>query len=339
MSGANLLKIPLEIPKKNTGFQVFLLTIGFAMFSAMLNSEVSAKSNTVKSKSTLPANNEPAPGGYKPIPGLKALSVPAPDAMPESDSKAAKGVQSPVSSLQNDAKPPSESVRKILEGGVEHLEALPPVAPSLQPGQLFNPDSIPKPKVTNNWYWLPAWSVGLWRHDRQTVYYFQHFAKNIIDQHQREIVSEGTELWGSQQDRNGVVWDYQAAPYSIDIDSGDHIEIQQVQLDEPVEITQQKVTKKFRGIITKIDKRTNRITSSDQSESIQIYTPCGPQCMRCDSSMKTFDELGRAKYLQMSIDYIWRVSPFKPLNVFKGRDLLAMFKEYLQTNGLGSLAP
>jgi hypothetical protein len=229
--------------------------------------------------------------------------------------------------------------RAVLRGSVSHSDTLAPVDPYLREGAVFDAGRLPKLEAGNVWYRIPEWWAGHWRTESSTCYYARDLRTGFGHRQATEMVARAEEDTGFQSDRMGDIWEYQHGPYVQHVDAGDHLVVQIVHLQEPVSVSDDRVVLRFQSINVSVDTLTRRIKATDQIESIQTYTPHGANTVRCVSSIKAFDSGGKAYWLQRNVSYKKRTAPYKPWNLYRGRDLRKLFRDYLIAQGREHLVP
>jgi hypothetical protein len=228
---------------------------------------------------------------------------------------------------------------KMLTGGVEHSQSLPPVDPRFRPGVPYDANLIPQMQPGNQWYWIPDWFAGSWHSERSFTLASYDLKtgdkKKLRDPH----VSISDEVRGFQRDSHGIVWQYKSAPYRRTVDHDGMFEIQLVKVNEPVEVTQDHVIARYVGTNIEVDRATNRIKRVWQGESIQEYYPISPVEVRCNASVQQFGADGKPVWLEKVSKASTRTQPFMPIDIYQGRDLRPMFKDFLTALGHADLVP
>ncbi|MBX9771876.1 MAG: hypothetical protein K2X29_10920 [Candidatus Obscuribacterales bacterium] len=226
-----------------------------------------------------------------------------------------------------------------LQGGVEHREELPPVNSQLKVGTEFNRSFLPRLVPQLRWYKVPAWSVGTWRVETLTNYYRRDFKTGVVDTTQTVVpFKSDKQTFGMQKDSQGGIWHYDAAPYVVDVDIAYGTQVQQIEEEEMVKLSNSEITDRLRST-TLVVSKTNLILDLYQAESIQSYSPYGKDLIRCLASVKRFDDKGQAKELVQNVCAMRRIQGFTPINMFNGIDLKASFKAYLLSHKLNHLVP
>lgn len=227
-----------------------------------------------------------------------------------------------------------------LQGGVEHSDELPPVSGKLKVGTEFSQAYLPPLIPKLRWYRVPPWAVGTWRVETLTNYYRHDYKTGLTDTSQITVpFKSDQQTMGTQRDNQGGIWDYDAAPYVVDVDLEYGKQIQQIDVNELVRLNASEMTNRLRSTTLELASLTNKILAIYQAESVQTYSPYGKDLLRCVASVKRFDDQGHAKELVQNVCALRRIGGFSAKNMFNGIDLRASFKAYLLANKLNHLVP
>lgn len=283
-----------------------------------------------KPKSKTPTVKQQKPSNLKPMSGAQMdVYVPTPVPTP-------KHPASNSSEFSNGATPAKP---RILEGSAEHSEALPAEDSRFAAGSIFDASSLPEFKTGNNWFWLPTWFAGNYKTDTLTRVYRYDYRTGKTDVSRNTAVFRRTEKWGWQQDKLGGVWQYDNTPYQKEVDRGPSKEIQLCKERVPVRITNDSATLRFRITAIIINRETEKIEWTIQSEFLQTYTLVNPNRIKVDVSAKSFDVNGKPMTLDKSVQYLDRITGFEPEASYNGKDLRVLFREFLLAKGRADLIP
>jgi len=221
---------------------------------------------------------------------------------------------------------------RLLTGGVEHSETLEPLDSALAPGQVFDPDKLPEAESegANNWYKIPDWLAGTWHKDTQTDYYRYNYKTNLVDTTTRTETAKADGTWGTQQDKDGAIWQFDPAPFNATVDGGDQFIVQLVRTSDPVEISDKKFVRRSVDTQIRVAKANGVIEMVESGEQITTYTPEGDDLIKRETSAKVFDPSGQPVLLGKSFAYEKRIAVFIPQNTYKGRDMKLLFQQFLQ---------
>ncbi len=234
----------------------------------------------------------------------------------------------------------SSAQAQRLQGGVEHSVQLPPVNSSFKVGADFNQQALSRMVPRLRWYRVPTWAIGTWRVETLTNYYRHDYKSGLTDTTQITVpFKSDQQTMGTQMDSLGGIWDYDAYPYVVDVDLVYGKQIQQIDLNELIKLSDLEMTQRLRSTNLELSSPTNKILGVYQAESVQTYSPYGKDLLRCVASVKRFDEQGHATELVQNVCALRRISGFTPKNMFNGIDLKASFKAYLIANKLNHLVP
>jgi hypothetical protein len=225
-----------------------------------------------------------------------------------------------------------------IEGKIEHQEALPSVDDSLRRGARFNA-SLSDGDAQNNWVKVPDWLAGTWSVNEETATLRQNFKTGEIDRKRQNFSARQEFTYGSQKDRQEGIWHYIGVPYRSKTRLDSYQEFHDVKEKQFLVANQQMV--QFRTLMTvvRVSNSNGRITDTFQQESITSYRPLEDGVMQLTASNKTFDAGGRALYQQDNEARIKRFRHFSPVNRKDGKDLKALFIDYLAANGMSNLIP
>ncbi|GEM_PF-2412425 len=227
----------------------------------------------------------------------------------------------------------------LLKGSVQHSESMSPVETDLREGCTFNVSSLPSPAPGNNWHWIPAWRAGRWRRENSTRYYAEDLLTHRCSYDRLTYITRAEADSGFLRDREGDIWEYEHAPYVGDVDGGNYVEVEYIRSRVPVELKPDRVVYRFQSTNLAIQKGTKKILEVQQTESLQTYRPAGKGFIRCETSVKTFDQLGTAIRLDKIVSEFVLVRPFSPWYRYNGKDMMALFRQFLTSRGMAELAP
>ncbi len=279
------------------------------------------------------------------LPGVDA-KTPA-KASPPAVKKTKPASMKPMSGAQMDTYVPSsqfsgnsqQSNSRMLQGSAEHSESLPAEDSRFSAGATFDAKALPGIKSANNWFWIPSWFAGEYKTDSITRFYRYDYRSGQTDLKRNTSVLRRTEIWGWQQDRQGGIWQYDSAPYTEEVDRDTLREIQICKERAPVKITNDSVVLRFRITSIFINRKTEKIEWTIQSEFLQTYTQVSPTRLKVEVSAKSFDENGKPKALDKNTQYLDRISGFQPVVGMNGRDVKAMFRDFLLARNRADLIP
>lgn len=250
----------------------------------------------------------------------------------------------------------SRPKEKLLFGHLEHSQTLSPLAPALRAGAQFDVGNLKALTPNNYWYKIPLWSVGTWHKETCTTVHSQTFQP--VDSLTISLASFGLaempknddwetdthlarddETWGFQKDRNGDIWEFVYNNYLTHTEGETTYTVSFVKDVQVLDVSDSKVTLKYLATSLLVGKYSRRIGIARQTESIQTYSSAGGNMRRCEGSVKVFDENGQPESIDSIISVQLRTAPFHSWNMYHGRDMRALFAEYLNSHGMHDLIP
>jgi hypothetical protein len=222
---------------------------------------------------------------------------------------------------------------------ISHSERLDPVAPELRAGAVFNEQLLPPAEPGNDWYWIPYWYAGLKHVDTETDWQDYNFQTGVTINPDRVLLNRQDLAIGFQADRNGQVWEFKRAPYRATIEGQNTVSIMMVRNRDPLLVSQERVVIRLLQTAIIVDKASNRILSSGQTEQINTYFPSGPGVMTLQSSIKTFGADGSPQLQELNSGIVADRAPFQPIDYYEGHDMRALFSNYMLSHGYGNLLP
>lgn len=222
---------------------------------------------------------------------------------------------------------------KMLVGGIDHSETLQPLDKSLVPGEIFEPSKLPSTQTEpkNNWYKIPNWLAGTWHKDSQTDFYRFSYKTNTTDTTTRIETAKSNGTWGTQQDDKGVIWQFDPAPFTATVDSGDDFVVQMVRSSEPLDVNERRLVRRSIDTQIRVAKSNGVIKSVQTGEQITVYKSEGEALIKRETSAKVFDPSGQPVLLGKSFAYENRIKPFVPQDVYKGKDMKKLFEEFMKS--------
>lgn len=223
---------------------------------------------------------------------------------------------------------------KTLVGEIDHSETLQPLDPSIAVGEIFEPSKLPtlESQPSNKWYRIPNWLAGTWHKDSQTDYYRYNYKTDKTDTTTRTEPAKATGTWGTQQDDKGTIWQFDPAPFTATVDSGDDFVVQMVRSSEPIDVSDRKFVRRSIDTQIRVSKTNGVIKSVESGEQLTTYRPEGDGLIKRETSAKVFDTQGQPILLGKSFAYENRVNGFTPQDTYKGKDMKKLFQEFLQSN-------
>lgn len=224
-----------------------------------------------------------------------------------------------------------------LQGGVEHSEKLPPVEKEYRHGARIDASKVQNQNQHNHWFRVPDWAAGTWTSVESTKTYVRDLKNN---REQTAPVTRHTKMefsWGFQRDKEGRVWEFAKEPYSLTVDSADFRVIKRVMQRDFLESDDSKVVLKTITENVVVDRFSNQVVRTVQSENVQICQPSPNQCMTCSASYKLFDEQGKPIELGKETNVSRKIAAFKNIDEYEGKNMSELFKEFIASQAKTSL--
>jgi hypothetical protein len=224
-----------------------------------------------------------------------------------------------------------------IEGKIEHVEHMPAVEQKFTPGIQF--DQTVELSPNNLWVKIPKWISGSWSAREEMAVFSQDFRTGRSHSQQETFKAKQDFTYGQQIDKSGQVWHYLGVPYTSKTVHTSSEEIHEVKEKQFLKATDDEVA--FRAVATVlfVDNLSNRIQRTYQQESLTTYQPISDDRMSMAASTKVFDASGRPQTLQKNEAIIKRYKHFHPISEQDGKDLKALFRNFLTAKGMADLLP
>lgn len=222
-----------------------------------------------------------------------------------------------------------------IKGSIEHAEQMPEMPTELRAGA----DYAAVSGSNNRWVMIPGWLAGTWQVKEETAVYLRDYLTGRVQQPNHTFRARHQFYYGSQKDRNGNPWHFNGVPYESHAKLAEYEEHHKVQSKDFPKVGQNEV--RFRTIVSVVRTRpgSGHIESSFQQESITCYKPLTDDTIELTSSTKVFDASGRPQKEVVNVANIRRVKPYIQYDNKDGRDLAALFRNYLIEKNLTYLLP
>lgn len=227
----------------------------------------------------------------------------------------------------------------FLQGFAEHAEKLAPVEPQLQAGAVFTQQSLPPVQSNNQWYWIPSWYAGQKHVDTETILQDYSFRTGQMQNSNRVVTNRQDLAIGFQADKNGEVWEFNRAPYTTSVEGDKYFTTMYVRKRDPLKVTRDQVVVRLVQTSVNVDKRSRRILKTMQEEQINSYVPAGRGVMNMQSSIKSFNADGSPQIQETSTRVVYDSAPFRPIDVYDGKDMRLLFRDFMLSHRFGNLLP
>ncbi|MBX9772375.1 MAG: hypothetical protein K2X29_13445 [Candidatus Obscuribacterales bacterium] len=217
---------------------------------------------------------------------------------------------------------------EFLYGKAEHLETLPPVEQRLQAGAIFDSQLLKEYGSTDGWRKIPRGFAGV----RELRGGAPHISTNLrtgvqhlgtADPTYRKLV-----VVGYQIDNRGQIWDFPLARQEQVGESSKTLEYDFVKRRELLQMSETTMTERMCSIHVSVNKRTNKIKSVFQDDSIEVRTLIAPGRIHHTYSGKIFTAEGRPLNLDEFQNEEKVLREFEPIDFLNGLDLKESFANY-----------
>jgi hypothetical protein len=224
----------------------------------------------------------------------------------------------------------SSADAKLLKATITHSEFLKPIEDDLAPGHTFDKARYNTKPQRLNFYEIPNWLAGKWQYDSTVTTSVQDYLKNTTQDKPSSVMDRGTDYFGHIQDAKGLFWNGDFTPFIASSDLGSDSIYFLTREYYPVENTDKRITFRVVSLNVRVDKQTQKIRESSETESLQTYTPQIGNQVRIDKSQKTFDRNGRALNLVICYANMRKIGPYQPPN---NPEIFLLFNKFLSTRG------
>jgi hypothetical protein len=233
----------------------------------------------------------------------------------------------------------NQALAKTFDLGVQHTEVLPSVSEELRPGSKFNLSAVEAQGQSNEWIKLPNWMCGTWRVGKETAVFRKDFKSNKVNKEPFEYFARHDFQYGMQRDREGGIWHYIGTPYHSKTTLSQFTEFHLVKTKEFTKADEEGVS--FTTVMTVIrSNSSSQILESFQQESITAYNPTEePGAIEMTASTKSFDANGKPNRQSDNVAKIKQATPFIEVDSYQGKDMKALFRQYLISKKMDNLLP
>jgi hypothetical protein len=228
----------------------------------------------------------------------------------------------------------------FLQGGVEHSEQLGPVQNPMKVGSTFDEAKLEKLDPMRIWYRVPPWLSGKWQFDEEIQTFYQDYKAGATYPQEKKFSRHQTSSWGFHRDRLGGLWDCIMVPVLTQVTSDEELWKDLHTDDSVIFDSDAKVITRYKYTRTAVDRTTNKVRGVFQIEQFASFFPHGPEALRAEFSIKSFDDRGNAISLTRTYKIGHKVGPVK-LSDFdrNNQDVRPSFRQYLMSQSLENLVP
>lgn len=225
-----------------------------------------------------------------------------------------------------------------LQGRLEHRQKLPSVSHLLKPGIHYD-QSANKIPASNAWVRIPTWLAGTWLVTEETAVFRENFSTGQRSNEHHTFSAKNKFSYGKQKDKTGQIWHYVGVPYTSDTQISGKIEYHQVMEKDVIQQSDHKVAVRSKVLVVKVNKPSGDIDQTYQQESITWYTDNADGTISMESSTKAFNANGGPVSVTQNRARIHRLAKFTVVDEEYGRNLKALFHQYLIAQGWNWLIP
>lgn len=234
---------------------------------------------------------------------------------------------------------------QMLQGGVEHSEALPPVDKRLRAGSQFDEQKYFNDVVPNNlWVPIPDWLAGVWETRHETMLEAVDLTGAQMEPFQpRMFKRHDTWTFGMQRDKSGQCWHFINVPSHRRVLSKDGFEDK---LEYRHEISKEflhtgndSVRARYRFTTITVSPASRQIKRVHQQETLWTFTPAKEGVVRADNTFKVFSENGVPLSLHHNIAPFYKIQEFQPVSYFEGIDMRKSLRDYLISHDMTERVP
>lgn len=224
-----------------------------------------------------------------------------------------------------------EDESQPLPAGIKFSENVEPVGKELRPHKLFSSISLPVEDNVDTWYKIPSWRAGFFHREKQ----IDHTIFGDV-----ETVSKVDHLYGMQLDKKGGIWHHMSWPRITKLSLDGYCQYKIINRYEPVRLSEREYCVKISSTNIDVDDKSGKIIRLGKQEEFDRYFP-GPSGAALGTCLiKRFSMHGRTNSTieKCSVEESL-LKPFSVLNSFRGVDLRASFRRYLETHDMAELLP
>lgn len=253
---------------------------------------------------------------------------------------------------------------ETIQGGISHAEYMPPLSSqqnfgqqslgqqspyqqSPYPGQLLSSSATrygqqyyqPKLQKYVEWFQIPNWMAGTWSKQGDMTLSATDLNTGYRSNQQSWVDNRMVVTFGHQVDKQGGIWQANVLPAETDSMSGSKM-VRFMAVSRRLEAADQSgLVTRTHYVITETSAGTGQIADQFQQESLNHYGILQDGELVNRSSNRVFSYAGRPMRDGNLESRFNRVSAFSPRTELDGFDLVASFKQYLNSIGRGDLAP
>lgn len=226
----------------------------------------------------------------------------------------------------------------VLQGGLKMSDSVEPVPLNLKTGTSFLSGNLnDEEDADDEWIKLPSWRAGVF--ERQSTTRQGKNSNKKAHAFKTKYVTPEQIL---QKDRLGGIWQYLTAPDHQSIELGKFVQYSKIADNKIIESSEKEELMRTKFLSIKVDKANKKIVEVFQQEQMDYLTPLVNRAGFHQSSyVKWFDEAGRttgSPVDELSAD-LFLLKPYKLTDLYKGKDMRASLKHFLERKQLLELLP
>ncbi|MBI4532967.1 MAG: hypothetical protein HY711_03385 [Candidatus Melainabacteria bacterium] len=236
------------------------------------------------------------------------------------------------------SQPAIDETTTFSEQPFKHSDQLKPLDPRLWDHKSFDNKVLADHQTDRRWYRLPEWLAGTWHTDSETTLEEIDLRFGTRDILPYTIKHKESWIFGMQRDAQGSVWHFVMLPHLQQITKPDRSQYALVTKTSICSTRDSGLILKSQRISIEVERFTNIISSAHSKEIIEHLYPISPAKARMFLSVKTFDVDGAPIWMSRSVRTLRKLKGFSPMPQHEGQDLVALFKEFLNSADMGCLS-
>lgn len=227
---------------------------------------------------------------------------------------------------------PSAKAR-LLEGGLQHSEQLPPLSDQFKVGAVFNSDMLGHRTDFDEWVMIPPTLAGTWSRNGSILLSVHDIATDKWQYPNTRAVSHGTYTRGFQLDANGNIWDCpRARQQRFEMSSDGRTKVYIILTgNRQMLVTGPKTLHDYgEATIVDVDVVTGIIKRVERSEQVVERTAVKDGLVVAECQKSSYTTQGKLLTTATDRSEERRVAPFSSIDSLGGMDLKASFLRFQQ---------
>ncbi|HEY9759638.1 MAG TPA: hypothetical protein V6C97_31050 [Oculatellaceae cyanobacterium] len=222
---------------------------------------------------------------------------------------------------------------RLLEGGLQHSEQLPPLSDQFKVGGTFNSDMLGRRTDTDEWVMIPPTVAGTWSRNGSVLLSVHDITTDKWKYPNTLAVSHGTYIRGFQLDANGNIWDCpRARQQRFEMSSDGRTKVYIILTGKRQMLATGPKTLHDYGeaTIVDVDATTGIIKRVERSEQVVERTAIQDGLVVAECQKSSYTPQGKLLTTATDRSEERRVAPFSPIDSLDGMDLKASFQRFQQ---------